>query len=79
MNDTDQAITMMLQDNAALIGKCERLAEENERLRELVRDIMPIVCDGCYGRLCERPKVEHPFVTCSFDDRMRELGVTDHD
>lgn len=75
MNDTDQAITMMLQDNAALISKCERLAEENERLRVLVRDIMPIVCDGCYVRLCEMPKEKQPFVTCSFDDRMRELGV----
>lgn len=54
---------------------CERLAEENERLRELVQDIMTIVCDRCYERLCKMPKEEHPFVTCSFADRMRELGV----
>lgn len=52
-----------------------KLMNENAKLRELVRDIMPIVCDGCYERLCEMPKEEHPFVTCSFHDRMRELGV----
>lgn len=48
---------------------------ENRKLRELVRDVMPIVCDGCHERLCEMPKEEHPFVTCSFADRMRELGI----
>lgn len=48
---------------------------ENETLRELVRDVMPIVCDGCHERLCEIPKEEHPFVTCSFADRMYELGI----
>lgn len=52
-----------------------QLKDENRKLRELVKDVMPIVCDGCYERLCEIPKEEHPFVTCSFDDRMRELGV----
>lgn len=51
------------------------LERENEKLRELVRDVMPIVCDGCHERLCEMPKEEHPFVTCSFADRMRELGI----
>lgn len=51
------------------------MLDENAKLRELVLDIMPIVCDGCYERLCDMPKEEHPFVTCSFDDRMRELGV----
>ena len=34
MNDTDQAITMMLQDNAILITKCERLQAENKQLQE---------------------------------------------
>ena len=48
---------------------------ENETLRELVQDVMPIVCNGCHERLCEMPKEEHPFVTCSFADRMRELGI----
>jgi len=67
MNDTDQAITMMLQDNAALIGKCERLAEENERLRgtchETIINHYWRGCDSCgyiwefmYGiGKCERP------------------------
>ena len=57
----------------------DALNDENHKLRELVRDVMPIVCNGCHERLCEMPKEEHPFVTCSFADRMRELGVTDHD
>ena len=51
------------------------LMTENAKLRELVRDVMPIVCNGCRERLCEMPKEEHPFVTCSFADRMRELGI----
>lgn len=56
-------------------AEIENLQSENAKLRELVRDIMPIVCRGCYERLCEMPEEEHPFVTCSFADRMRELGV----
>lgn len=51
------------------------LLAKNAKLRELVRDVMPIVCNGCHERLCEMPKEEHPFVTCLFADRMRELGV----
>lgn len=57
------------------LQKIAELKAENAKLRELVRDVMPIVCDGCHERLCEMPKEEHPFVTCSFADRMRELGV----
>lgn len=53
----------------------DQLRADNEKLWELVRDVMPIVCDGCHERLCEMPKEEHPFVTCSFADRMRELGI----
>ena len=58
-----------------LVDYVGKLEAENAMLRELVQDVMPIVCNGCHERLCEMPKVEHPFVTCSFADRMRELGV----
>lgn len=53
----------------------DQLQAENDKLRELVRDVMPIVCDGCHERLCEMPKEEHPFITCWFADRMFELGI----
>lgn len=51
---------------------CERLADENERLRELVRDMWR----GC-------PVDERDCIACDFErdgmcdlfDRMRELGV----
>ena len=59
----------------ALHEEIDRLRDESAELRELVRDVMPIVCDGCHERLCEMPKEEHPFVTCSFADRMYELGI----
>lgn len=54
---------------------CVKLADENAKLRELVQDVMPIVCDGCHERLCKMPKEEHPFITCWFADRMFELGI----
>lgn len=44
---------------------CERLAEEDERLRELVRDIW-------YAYRCEEVA---PNVAKHWHDRMRELGV----
>lgn len=34
MDDTNRVITMMLQDNAILITKCERLQAENKQLQE---------------------------------------------
>lgn len=52
-----------------------RLCHVNDKLRELVADLMPVVCSGCHERLCEMPKEEHPFVECLFADRARELGV----
>lgn len=51
------------------------LLAENAKLRELVADLMPVVCSGCHERLCEMPKEEHPFVECLFADRARELGI----
>lgn len=51
------------------------LQAENVKLRELVQDVMPIVCDGCHERLCKMPKEEHPFITCLFADRLFELGI----
>lgn len=51
------------------------LEKENEKLRELVQNVMPIVCDGCHERLCKMPKEEHPFITCWFADQMSELGI----
>lgn len=57
------------------VKELHRLQAENIKLRELVQDVMPIVCDGCHERLCEMPEEEHPFVTCSLADRMRELGI----
>ena len=53
----------------------DQLEAENAKLRELVSDLMPIVCDGCHERLCEMPKEEHPFVECLFAERMRDLGI----
>ena len=53
----------------------DQLRAENEKLRELVQDVMPIVCDGCHERLCKMPKEEHPFITCWFADRLFELGI----
>lgn len=55
--------------------RIEDLERENAKLRELVSDLIPIVCDGCHERLCDMPKEEHPFVECLFDRRMRELGM----
>ena len=48
---------------------CERLAEENAKLRELVRDMWNEgMCEcGSRGR-CARCEYDYP-------DRMRELGV----
>ena len=65
----------MYANAKALHELLQEARDENAKLRELVRDIMTIVCDGCHERLCEMPKEEHPFVMCSFADRMRELGV----
>lgn len=70
------------QQVASIIGRSFRTADkmdcldtENAKLRELVADLMPVVCSGCHERLCEMPKKEHPFVECLFADRARELGV----
>lgn len=64
---------------ADMAGGLERMlgnAEaENAKLRELVSDLMPIVCEGCHERLCDMPKEEHPFVECLFDCRIRDLGI----
>lgn len=56
-------------------GAIDALNAENAKLRELVQDVMPIVCDGCRERLCKMPEEEHPFTTCWFADRMFELGI----
>lgn len=70
------------QQVASIIGRSFRTTDkmncldiENAKLRELVADLMPVVCSGCHERLCEMPKEEHPFVECLFADRARELGV----
>lgn len=59
----------------ALADTAGRLERMNKELRELVSDLMPVVCEGCHERLCEMPKEEHPFVECLFDCRMRDLGI----
>lgn len=68
-NESFAGIIIKLEDAT------EQLEAENAELRELVRDVMPIVCDECHEHLCKMPKEEHPFVTCWFADRMCELGV----
>lgn len=71
----ENCIDSMVRQMEDMQFRIDSLHRENAKLRELVRDVMPIVCNGCHERLCEMPKEEHPFVTCSFADRMRELGV----
>lgn len=70
----DEIDQLVMKLNAEHLVR-QNMERENAKLRELVKDVMPIVCRGCYERLCEMPEGEHPFVTCSFADRMRELGV----
>lgn len=53
---------------------CERLAEENERLRELVRDMGAAFIHGPCYRWCEF-KEPCNGDRCQYRDRMRELGV----
>ena len=48
---------------------------ENAKLRELVAELMHVVCGVCHGRICEVPEDEHPFVTCTYNDRIKELEV----
>ena len=67
--------TPILAKVGALHEEIDRLRDESAELRELVQDVMPIVCDGCHERLCKMPKEEHPFITCWFADRMFELGI----
>lgn len=40
MSDADRAVVMMLQDNAAMMDKCERLQAENAKLREQLESIV---------------------------------------
>lgn len=56
--------------NDGRVELCRRIVA----LEELVADLMPIVCGGCHERVCDEPDV-HPFVTCTFANRMRELGM----
>lgn len=70
-----QAVIVDKKTFFALADTADRLERMNTELRELVNDLMPIVCEGCHERLCDMPKEEHPFVECLFDCRMRELGV----
>jgi len=67
MSDADHAVVMMLHDNAALIGKCERLQAENAKLRELVEDMAAEI----RGLGVDFKRVGW----CDYADRMRELGV----
>ena len=67
MSDADRAVVMMLHDNAAMIGKCERLQAENAELRELVRDMAAEI----RGLGVDFARVGW----CDYADRMRELGV----
>ena len=67
MSDADRAVVMMLHDNAALIGKCERIQAENAKLRELVRDMAAEI----RGLGVDFKRVGW----CEYADRMRELGV----
>ena len=67
MSDADRAVVMMLHDNAALIGKCERIQAENAKLRELVEDMAAEI----RGLGVDFKRVGW----CDYADRMRELGV----
>ena len=55
MSDADRAVVMMLHDNAAMIGKCERLQAENAKLRELVARLICHIedppCEGCMAEM----------------------------
>jgi len=78
MSDADRAVVMMLHDNAALIGKCERLQAENAKLRELVRDYehcsMHADCDRC--EYDGATSTHCPLSPCFPDiDELSELGV----
>lgn len=67
MSEADRAVVMMLHDNAAMIGKCERLQAENVKLRELVKDMAAEI----RGLGVDFKRVGW----CDYADRMRELGV----
>ena len=67
MSDADRAVVMMLHDNAAMIGKCERLQAENAKLRELVRKL--------HDELVSCEENEYIPGGHKFDGDVRELGV----
>lgn len=73
MGDADRAVVMMLQDNAALIGKCERLQAENTKLRELVRDMHRAICGLVV--LGDDYAGEYEDNLYELDDRMQEFGI----
>lgn len=79
MSDADRAVVMMLQDNAALIGKCERLQAENAKLRELVRTFYHCTtsgeCDRCPVNSGGPVHLQPDTICDTIHDRMRELGV----
>ena len=52
---------------------CERLADENAKLRELVRDMHRAICGLVV--LGDDYAGEYEDELCALDDRMRELGV----
>ena len=72
---TDQELAEQQRREREMQASIKALDAENVKLRELVQDVMPIVCDGCHERLCKMPKEEHPFITCLFADRLFELGI----
>lgn len=63
MNDTDQVITMMLQDNAALITKCEQLKSENAKLQDQL----------AYCHQTSRSRLEKIDMLKIENDKLREL------
>ena len=52
---------------------CERLVDENAKLRELVRDMHRAICGLVV--LGDDYAGEYEDELCALDDRMRELGV----
>ena len=73
MSDADRAVVMMLQDNAALIGKCERLQAENAKLRELVKDMFRDFANADAELKQRHGRTFMAWVR--YERRLRELGV----
>jgi len=88
MSDADRAVVMMLHDNAAMIGKCERLQAENAKL------VMKLNAEHLVRQNVERENAKLRELVrdmaaeirglgvdfkrvgwCDYADRMRELGV----